>query len=292
MQAWGNAPGEKLPLRMSAESANQGGVCFNPTHSFAIFRAEDNANDDLAQRLRHCGIIHEKHAQVNRAVSASEFFLRRPGALPQADDKYRAVGAKQMLRAVASCQYCPQASGYKRRGCANPFLVSSSRHDERKSDIWSGMFLGGGRDFSDPERCYFDRGRLRRRDEGKSDIRRRLHGRDRPRGSRSSGVRSWSSQLRTTARCFLVESQSDHAESTRAGCRDAISFRDFLPFARTEGCGWSIERKAGEERAISPADRDANRARIQILARGGISPALSGKARSVALCTLINVGGT
>jgi hypothetical protein len=93
----GQRPRGKLPLRTSAESANQGGVCFNPTHSFAIFRAEDNVNDDLAQRLRHCGIIHEKHAQVNRAVSASEFFLRRPGALPQADDKYRAVGARQIL---------------------------------------------------------------------------------------------------------------------------------------------------------------------------------------------------
>jgi hypothetical protein len=30
-------------------------------------------NDDLAKRLGHCGIA-EKHAQVNRAVSAREFF--------------------------------------------------------------------------------------------------------------------------------------------------------------------------------------------------------------------------
>ena len=51
---------------------------------FTIFGAEDNMNDDLAKRLRHCGIIAEKHAQVNRAVSASEFFLQGPGALPQA----------------------------------------------------------------------------------------------------------------------------------------------------------------------------------------------------------------
>ena len=50
----------------------------------AIFGAEDNMNDDLAKRLRHCGIIAEKHAQVNRAVSASEFFYKNPGALPQA----------------------------------------------------------------------------------------------------------------------------------------------------------------------------------------------------------------
>ena len=41
----------------------------------AIFGAEDNMNDDLAKRLRHCGIIAEKRAQVNRAVSASEFFI-------------------------------------------------------------------------------------------------------------------------------------------------------------------------------------------------------------------------
>ena len=34
---------------------------------FAIFRAEYNMNDDLAERLRHCGIIAEKHAQVNLA---------------------------------------------------------------------------------------------------------------------------------------------------------------------------------------------------------------------------------
>ena len=27
---------------------------------FAIFGAEDNVNDDLAERLRHCGIIAEK----------------------------------------------------------------------------------------------------------------------------------------------------------------------------------------------------------------------------------------
>ena len=41
---------------------------------FAILGAEDNVNDDLAKRLGHCGIIAEKHAEVNRAFSASEFF--------------------------------------------------------------------------------------------------------------------------------------------------------------------------------------------------------------------------
>jgi hypothetical protein len=44
---------------------------------FAIFGAKDNVNDDLAKRLRHCGIIAEKDAEVNRAVSASEFFLTK-----------------------------------------------------------------------------------------------------------------------------------------------------------------------------------------------------------------------
>ena len=52
---------------------------------FTIFGAEDNMNDDLTTRLRHCGIIAEKHAQENRAVSASEFFLQGPEALPQAN---------------------------------------------------------------------------------------------------------------------------------------------------------------------------------------------------------------
>jgi hypothetical protein len=50
---------------------------------FTIFGAEDNTNDDFAKRLRRRGIIAEKDAQVNRAVSAREFFLRGPGALPQ-----------------------------------------------------------------------------------------------------------------------------------------------------------------------------------------------------------------
>jgi len=51
---------------------------------FAIFGAEDNMDDNLAKRLGHCKTMAENDAQVNRAVSASEFFLREPGALPQA----------------------------------------------------------------------------------------------------------------------------------------------------------------------------------------------------------------
>ena len=39
----------------------------------AIFGAENDVNDDLAQRLRHFGIVAEKRAQVNRAFSADDF---------------------------------------------------------------------------------------------------------------------------------------------------------------------------------------------------------------------------
>ena len=64
---------------------------------FTIFGAEDNMNEDFAKRLRHCGIIAEKDAQVNRAVSATEFFLQAWGVAPGLY-KYRAVGAKQVQR--------------------------------------------------------------------------------------------------------------------------------------------------------------------------------------------------
>jgi hypothetical protein len=39
----------------------------------AILGAENDVNDDLAQRLGHCWIVAEKHAQVNRAFSADNF---------------------------------------------------------------------------------------------------------------------------------------------------------------------------------------------------------------------------
>ena len=50
---------------------------------FTIFGAEDNMNDDFAKRLRHCRIIVENHAQVNRAVSASEFSYEDLGRCPR-----------------------------------------------------------------------------------------------------------------------------------------------------------------------------------------------------------------
>jgi len=78
---------QRFCIQVAADRRNVGvhawpNVAVQPR--FAIFGAEDNMNDGLAKRLRHCGIIAEKHAQVNRAVSASEFFLQGPGALPQA----------------------------------------------------------------------------------------------------------------------------------------------------------------------------------------------------------------
>jgi hypothetical protein len=58
-------------------------------------------NDDLAKRLGHCKTIAEKHAHVNRALSASELFLRRPGALPQASINI----APLALNRYARCPY-------------------------------------------------------------------------------------------------------------------------------------------------------------------------------------------
>jgi hypothetical protein len=70
---------QRFCVQVAADRCNVGvharsNVAVQPR--FTIFGAEDNMNDDLAKRLRHCAIIAEKHAQVNRAVSASEFFLQ------------------------------------------------------------------------------------------------------------------------------------------------------------------------------------------------------------------------
>ena len=77
---------QRFCVQVAADRSNVGvharpNVAVQPR--FTIISAEDNMNDDLAKRLRNCGIIAEKHAQVNRAVSASEFFLQGPGALPR-----------------------------------------------------------------------------------------------------------------------------------------------------------------------------------------------------------------
>ena len=74
----------------------------------AIFGAEDNMNDDLAKRLRHCGIIAEKHTQVNRAVSASEFFYKNPGALPQASINIAPLAPNRYPNAMVNSQAAKQ----------------------------------------------------------------------------------------------------------------------------------------------------------------------------------------
>jgi hypothetical protein len=51
--------------------------------SFPIFCAKDNVNDDIAKRLGHCGIMAEKQAEVNRAVSARELFDQVLGRCPR-----------------------------------------------------------------------------------------------------------------------------------------------------------------------------------------------------------------
>jgi len=68
---------QRFCVQVTADRRNVGvharsNVAVQP--SFPIFGAENNVNDDLAKRLGHCGIIAEKHAQVNRAFSADEFF--------------------------------------------------------------------------------------------------------------------------------------------------------------------------------------------------------------------------
>ena len=68
---------QRFCVQVAADRRNVGvharpSVAIQPCR--AIFGTENNVNDDLAKRLRHRGIIAEKHAQVNRAVSASEFF--------------------------------------------------------------------------------------------------------------------------------------------------------------------------------------------------------------------------
>ena len=78
---------QRFALQVVADCRNVGvharaNVAIQPR--LAIFGAKDNVNDDPAKRLRHCGMMAEKHTQVNRAFSANEFFGQRPGALPQA----------------------------------------------------------------------------------------------------------------------------------------------------------------------------------------------------------------
>jgi hypothetical protein len=71
---------ERFSVQVAADCRNVGmqarpNVAIQPC--FAIFGAKDYVNDDLAKRLRHCPIIAEKDAEVNRAVSAGECFLTK-----------------------------------------------------------------------------------------------------------------------------------------------------------------------------------------------------------------------
>ena len=106
----------------------------------AIFGAEDNMNDDLAKRLRHCGIIAEKHAQVNRAVSASEFIYENPGALPQASiniaplalNRYEANGFPYSYSAAALAASLARAAFGANPARASPddLIAAAMRTDD------------------------------------------------------------------------------------------------------------------------------------------------------------------
>ncbi len=71
---------QRFSVQVAADRRNIGvhawpNVAIQPC--FPIFGAKDNVNDDVAKRLRHCVIIAEKGGEVNRAVSATEFFLTK-----------------------------------------------------------------------------------------------------------------------------------------------------------------------------------------------------------------------
>jgi hypothetical protein len=80
---------------------------------FAILGAEDNVNDDIAERLRHCGIMAKKPPQVNRAVSANEFFYPGPGASPQAGLNAAPLALKHSAKGAVSFKPAatPQGKG-------------------------------------------------------------------------------------------------------------------------------------------------------------------------------------
>ena len=108
---------------------------------FTIFGAEDNMNDDFAKRLRHYGIVAEKNAQVNRAVSADEFFLQGSWGAAPGYYKYRAVGAKQILcDAVNVSQSKTDTSCYPLNPLPSPRLFPhwrlSVRGERFVSAIW------------------------------------------------------------------------------------------------------------------------------------------------------------
>jgi hypothetical protein len=86
----------------------------------AIFGAEDNVNDDFAERLRHSGIMAEKGGRVNCAFSADEFSGRKPGALPQTEMRQRRwrKSGKQRPLAAARFRLAVTQSARERLGTA------------------------------------------------------------------------------------------------------------------------------------------------------------------------------
>ena len=64
----------------------------------AVFCAEDDVNDDLAERLRHGGTIAEEGFWMNRAFSAGSCACVVPGALPQAHMKAAPLALNRYIR--------------------------------------------------------------------------------------------------------------------------------------------------------------------------------------------------
>jgi hypothetical protein len=86
------ADAKRFAIQVAADCRNVGvhaGPKVTVQPRCAIFGAKDNVNDDLAERLRHCGMIAERRAQENRAFSAGDSFSWVPGALPQAGMRSR-----------------------------------------------------------------------------------------------------------------------------------------------------------------------------------------------------------
>src|SRR6266516_6870 len=188
------------------------------------------------------------------------------------------AGYKTLGQCHAACSNCQAAKRRVEAGCASRAIAPSCEYENGKSHIRRGMLLGRGRNLPKIERRSLDSRWLRRRGKRESDLRRCLHGRDRPRRSGGNRIRSVATEIRRTTRCFLVEPQSNDLESARSGPRNAISLGDFLSFARAKDGSSRLQGKDGPERAFSPAGRNANRTGAQVLARGRLSSALSPEA--------------
>ena len=103
----GHAAGAKDFCARAAEDGRKIGVhsrpdvCVQPW--VAVFCAEDDVNDDLAERLRHGGTIAEEGFWMNRAFSAGSCACVVPGALPQAHMKAAPLALKQIPLIARAC---------------------------------------------------------------------------------------------------------------------------------------------------------------------------------------------